>query len=74
LEIIGINAHGMEEFDGRRISTFDLVIELARQGRYKLEGFITHRFKLDQYKEAFRTMIERSEEVIKVVLEIQPPE
>jgi threonine dehydrogenase-like Zn-dependent dehydrogenase len=70
LQIIGINAHGMEQFEGKKISTFELVIDLIRQGRYSMDGFITHRFKLDQYKEAFRTMIDRPEEVIKVVLEI----
>ena len=47
------------------------MIELIRQGRYNMDGFITHRFKLNRYKEAFRTMIERPEEVIKVVLEIE---
>ncbi len=46
------------------------MIDLIRQGRYNMNGFITHRFKLDQYKEAFRTMIDRPGEVIKVVLEI----
>ncbi|HOA36242.1 MAG: zinc-binding dehydrogenase [Dethiobacteria bacterium] len=70
LQIIGINAHGMELYEGRQISTFDLVIDLLRKGRCSLDGFITHRFKLDRYKDAFRAMIERPEEVIKVVLEI----
>lgn len=71
INIVGVNAHGMEEYEGRKISTFDLVIELIQQGRLSLEGFITHRFKLEDYKEAFYTMLNKPAEVIKVVLEIQ---
>lgn len=69
LKIVGIDAHGMEEIDGRRLTTFDLAQELIRDGRYKTEGFITHRFKLEQYKDAFRLMLQNPPELIKIVLD-----
>lgn len=69
LKIIGVDAHGMEEWQGRKLYTFDLVQEWIRDGIYKTDGFITHRFKLEDYKEALRTAIEKSSEVIKIIIE-----
>lgn len=59
----------MEHVDGRDITTFDYAQELIRDGKYRTEGFITHRFKLDDYKKAFKVMIENPPELIKIVLE-----
>ena len=42
----------MEEWQGRKLYTFDLVQEWMRDGIYKTDGFITHRFPLDRYKDA----------------------
>lgn len=69
LKIIGIDAHGMEEIDGRKLYTFDLAQELIRDGKYKTEGFISHRFPLEKYKEAFRLMMKNPPELIKIVLD-----
>ena len=56
---------------GRRLYTFDLAQEWIRDGIYKVEGFVTHHFKLDQYKDAFRLALQNSPEVIKIVLDCQ---
>jgi len=69
LKIIGIDAHGMEEWEGRRLYTFDLAQEWIRDGIYKTEGFITHRFPLERYKDAFRLMLQNPPELIKIVLD-----
>jgi len=69
IKIVGIDAHGMEEYDGRKITTFDLAQEFIRDGKYKLEGFVTHRFKLDDYKKAFKLMIENPPDMVKIVLD-----
>jgi threonine dehydrogenase-like Zn-dependent dehydrogenase len=45
-------------------------MEMAIEGRINFEGFITQRFSLDAYKEAFRVIQTRPGEVIKVVFEI----
>ena len=67
LSIMGINAHGMEEFAGRRISSFGLAMEMVQNGKIKLDGLITHRFPLSSYREAFRLVKTKSEDVIKAV-------
>jgi 2-desacetyl-2-hydroxyethyl bacteriochlorophyllide A dehydrogenase len=69
LRVIGVNAHGTETFDGERISSFDLAMEMIRDGTVNLDGLITHRFPLGEYKEAFRVFKQKTEPVIKVVLE-----
>ncbi len=69
LKLIGIDAHGMEEWQGRKLYTFDLVQEWIRDGIYSTEGFITNRFPLDQYKEALKLAIENPPNVVKIVLD-----
>ena len=71
LKLIGVDAHGMEEWHGRKLYTFDLVQEWIRDGIYSTEGFITHRFPLDQYKEALRLALNPSSDMIKIVLDCQ---
>ena len=70
LRIIGMNAHGMDIYKGRKISSFDLVIELMEQGKLNVDKFITHRFKLEDYKKAFKFIDTKPQEIIKVVFEI----
>jgi 6-hydroxycyclohex-1-ene-1-carbonyl-CoA dehydrogenase len=41
---------------GCRPVDYPRVIELVRQGRLNLDGFVTHRFPLDQIEEAFDTL------------------
>ena len=71
LNLVGVDAHGMENWQGRKLYTFDLAQEWIRDGIYKVEGFVTHHFKLDDYKAAFRLALENSPEVIKIVLDCQ---
>ena len=66
---MGVDAHGMEHVDGRDISTFAMVQEYMLAGKFKVEGFITHRFPLENYKEAFRLMLQNPPELVKIVLE-----
>ena len=69
--VVGVDAHGMEHVDGRDISTFALVQEYMLAGKFDVEGFITHRFKLEDYREAFRVMLANPPELVKIVLENQ---
>jgi threonine dehydrogenase-like Zn-dependent dehydrogenase len=70
LRIWGINAHGCEEFDGQRISSFDLAIKMILENSISFDGFITHRFPLQDYRQAFKVFRQKQEPVIKVVFEI----
>lgn len=70
LTMMGINAHGCEEYKGKRISSFDLAIDMIKKKKISLKGFVTHRFSLKDYKKAFALVKNKSEEVIKAVFEI----
>ncbi len=67
LTLLGVNSHGMETFEGRQLSSFSLAMEMIAKRRISLEGFITHRFRLDDYQAAFRLALEKPGQVIKVV-------
>lgn len=53
LNIIGCDSHGMEHYNGQNISTFDFVMDLMKAGKLITDGFVTHTFKLGDYKKAF---------------------
>jgi threonine dehydrogenase-like Zn-dependent dehydrogenase len=69
LKLIGIDAHGMENWQGRKLYTFDLVQEWIRDGIYSTDGFVTNHFKLDDYKEAMKLALANPPDVIKIVLD-----
>ena len=71
LNIIGSDSHGMEEVNGEKITSFELVMRLMKEKKITTKGFITHRFKLDNYKEAFKLLIENPRDTVKVVLECE---
>lgn len=71
LRMIGVNSHGTEQYGGRTISTFDLTMEMIQNGKICLDGMITHRFPLPEYRKAFTLLRDCPEKVIKVVFKIQ---
>ena len=71
VNIIGVNAHGNETYQGETISSFDLAIRMIREGKINLKGLITHRFPLSEYKEAFKMFRKKAEPLIKVVFEME---
>ena len=60
VELVGILAHGDEDWQGERLSTFDLVVRLLREGKLNFDGFVTHRFPLSQYRQAFMTAMDQA--------------
>ncbi len=69
LRIIGVDAHGMEHYQGEDISTFALVERWLLSGELSVEGFITHRFPLLQYKEAMRLALADPPGLVKIMLD-----
>ena len=69
LTLIGIDAHGIEDWEGRKLYTFDLVQEWIRDGKYSVDGFVTNHFKLDDYKSAMELAIRNPPDVIKIVID-----
>jgi len=70
LTLIGANGRAFEEYQGRRMHTYEVVLELVQQRRLDLRGLLTHRFRVDQYKEAFATLVDRGRtRAVKVAFE-----
>ncbi|MGQ9572678.1 MAG: zinc-dependent alcohol dehydrogenase [Dehalococcoidia bacterium] len=72
VDLIGMYAHGGEDWQGERPSTFDLVVRLLKEGKLNFDGLITHRFPLSQYRQAFLTAMDQARShCIKVIFDHQ---
>jgi threonine dehydrogenase-like Zn-dependent dehydrogenase len=69
VSLIGLYAHGMEEWNGIRQSTYDLTTELLLQKKLLIQGLITHRFPLKHWRTAVRTAKDKRSGAIKVLLD-----
>lgn len=70
LTLIGANGRAFEDFEGRRLHTYQVVFALMARGRLNLRGLLTHRFRPEQYKQAFATLADRGRTgAIKVAFE-----
>jgi threonine dehydrogenase-like Zn-dependent dehydrogenase len=68
-DLTGVYAHGVESWQGKTWRTYDLVVELLRQGKLRVDGLITHRFPLSEWKRAVSTARDKRSGAIKVVLD-----
>jgi threonine dehydrogenase-like Zn-dependent dehydrogenase len=71
--LIGLYAHGMEEWNGIKQSTYDLTINLLLKKKLFIDGLITHRFPLEQWHTAVRTAKDKRSGSIKVALDFREP-
>jgi len=69
VDLIGPYSHGTEEWGGVTQSTYDLTTGLLLEGKLTAEGYITHRFPLEQWRAAVRTAKDKRGGAIKVVLD-----
>ncbi len=70
LEVRGSFAYSTEQFQGKRVPTFDIAIELMRDGKVDLSPMVTHRFPLEDYRNAIGTASnKKNRAAIKVVFE-----
>jgi len=61
LTVRGVYGRQIEKFDGREISTYELVHEFMVAGKLDVAEMLTHKFPLDQYKQALWTGIRKSQ-------------
>lgn len=71
VDLIGSNTFGVERWQGREVHTFDLVIEMLQEGVLQIDGLISHRFPLSQYKRAIDTAQDKSTGAIKVTFMLE---
>jgi threonine dehydrogenase-like Zn-dependent dehydrogenase len=69
VDLIGAYSSGIETWQGKKVHTLDLTIEMMQQGRLDIDGLITHRFPFEQYRRAIATAINRRHGSIKVAFE-----
>jgi len=54
INLVGSNAFGVEEWNGKRQHAMRHYFDLIRDRHIDMRPIITHRFRIEQYKEAFR--------------------
>lgn len=70
VRLVGTYGHGMNEWNGMRRHTYEWIYDLFRKGLLPVEDLITHRFSLNEYKQAIRVASSKGrEKAIKVVFE-----
>jgi hopanoid-associated sugar epimerase len=71
IELVGSNAFGVEELEGRREHAFDTFFRLLMEGRLELPQIVTHRFSLERYWEALLVAHAKGRNgAVKVVFEL----
>lgn len=61
IQLIGSEAHGMEQYQGRKVSTFELVSEFVLEKKLDLSRLITHTFPLSRYREAMQVLLNKKD-------------
>lgn len=68
--LVGSNAFGVEEVDGRRKHAIAHYLDLAAAGRVDLRPMLTHTFALAQWRDAFRALADQGESgAVKVAID-----
>jgi threonine dehydrogenase-like Zn-dependent dehydrogenase len=72
LNLVGSNAFGIEEIEGKRQHGIAHYLDLVQQGRVDLGGMLTHTFPLDAWREAFTTIVNQGESgAVKVAFDLR---
>ena len=69
LEVAGYLGYGMEQWEGLRLHTFDVTMELLGSTSFPVETLVTHIFPLNQFRDALKAAASRRRSgAMKVVL------
>jgi len=61
VRLVGSNAFGLEDVDGKRQHGIAHYLDLVQQGRVDVSKMLTHTFPLDHWREAFSTLARQGE-------------
>lgn len=65
ITIIGSNVFGHDNLNGERKPTLQIALDLISSGKANVKDFVTHKFKIEDYKNALSTAIDKSNNIIK---------
>lgn len=72
IAVRGTFCYAMETFEGEQISTMALTMRLMAEGKLDLAPLVTHRFRLEDYRDALRTVTSKGRSgVIKAVFDFR---
>lgn len=70
LSVVGSNAFAIEELDGKRMHAMEWYFELVQRRAMDVTPIITHRFRLQEYREAFLACYDQGREsAVKVLFD-----
>jgi threonine dehydrogenase-like Zn-dependent dehydrogenase len=61
LHVVGSNAFGIEEFEGRRQHGIEHYLDLVGDGRVDVSAMLTHRFRLGEWRDAFTALADQQQ-------------
>ena len=53
VDVLGSMMHGMEDHNGECVDTFEIAFEIMKENPTLLDGLVTHRYGIEEYKTAF---------------------
>jgi threonine dehydrogenase-like Zn-dependent dehydrogenase len=72
IALVGSNAFGVENFEGASLHAMEIYLHLLAQKKLDTARLITHRFRLDQYQDAFVVGRQKQRHrTVKVVFDFQ---
>jgi threonine dehydrogenase-like Zn-dependent dehydrogenase len=72
LKVSGSAMYSYGVWQGRRVRTYQLAVDLLAQGDYPVKGLVSHVFPLSDYREAFRVAFDkRHHQSVKVVFDLR---
>jgi threonine dehydrogenase-like Zn-dependent dehydrogenase len=72
IALVGSNAFGVEEVDGRRRHAIEHYLDLVGSGRIDLRPMLTHTFALEHWREAFLAIANQGDSgAVKVAFDLR---
>jgi len=57
ITMTGSLGYGMQDYRGKRVYTWDVALDLIRNKKIDLEKYVTHKFPIEDYREAIKVNI-----------------
>ena len=61
LRLIGSNAFGVEEVEGKRAHAIEHYLDLVQRGRIDISAMLTHQFRLEDWRDAFTSIVDQGQ-------------